>query len=114
MSAEKQQSVITGRRAGQRVDATVRLGDVLNELLENRISPEQVILRSVAEAWSQLLPAGLNQHSSVANISRGQLKVLVDSPSYIYELQLCSSDILRELQRRCPQAWLRKIKLVVG
>lgn len=114
MNIGKHRNLITNRRAKQGPDATVRLGDVLNELLVNRISPAQATLRSVDEAWSRLLPAELSQHCRIADISSGQLKVLVDSPPYMYELQLCSSDILRELQRQCPRARLRKIRLAIG
>jgi hypothetical protein len=40
--------------------------------------------------------------------------VQVDSPSYVYELQLCSSELLNELQQQCPKARLTRIKFVVA
>ena len=96
------------------LDGAVRLGDVTKELMDNRISPQQARFGPIAELWSQLLPDELRRHCKIAGISGGQLEVLVDLPSYRYELQLCSSELLSELQRQCPRAHIKKIKFVVG
>ncbi len=90
------------------------LGKVARQLLDERISPRQARFSQVAEVWSRLLPVELCGHCEIIDISGGQLKVQVDSPSYVYELQLCSSELLEELQRQCPKARLTKIKLVVA
>jgi predicted nucleic acid-binding Zn ribbon protein len=102
---------------GQRIhnaDGTVRLGEVAQQLMTEQISPRQEKFSSVSEVWSQMLPAELAQHCEIVGVSGGQLKVQVDSPSYMYELQLCSSELLDELQRQCPKARLTKIKFVVS
>jgi len=96
------------------LDRAVRLGDVTKELMENRISPQQARFGSIPEIWNQLLPDELRRHCKIGGISGGQLKVLVDLPVYKYELQLCSSELLSELQQQCPRAHIKKIKFVVG
>jgi len=100
------------RRA--RPGAAARLGDTLSELIEDKIAPRQGRFESIVRLWGQLLPAELSKHCRIVDVSAGRLKVLVDSPSYMCELQLCSSAVLKELQRECPQARLQKIKLAVG
>jgi predicted nucleic acid-binding Zn ribbon protein len=95
-------------------DRAVKLGAVAKELIENRISPQQARFGSIPEIWNQLLPDELRRHCKIENISGGQLKVLVDLPAYKYELQLCSSELLRELQQQCPRAHIKKIKFFVG
>jgi predicted nucleic acid-binding Zn ribbon protein len=95
-------------------NSTATLGEALSELMEDRIVPQQSRFGSVTDLWSELLPAELYQHCRLAGISGGQLKVLVDSPSYMHELRLCSSQLLKELQQRCPKARIRRIKLVIG
>jgi hypothetical protein len=90
------------------------LGQVAQQLMEERILPLQARFSEVAEAWSGLLPAELDGHCEIMDISGGQLTVQADSPSYVYELQLCSSELLKELQRQCPKVRLSKIKFVVG
>jgi hypothetical protein len=91
-----------------------RLGDSLSEVMENTILPLQRRIASVVEVWEQLLPPELSVHSTPIAIGRGQLKVQVDSPSYMYHLQICRSDILRELQQQCPRAGIQEIQFVLG
>jgi len=92
----------------------VNLGQVARQLFDERISPQQARFSQISEAWSRLLPAELCGHCEIIDISGGQLEVQVDSPSYKYELQLCSSELLEELQRQCSRVRLTKIKLVVA
>ena len=101
-------------RTKQKPDRTERLGDVLSKLMESRVSPRQARFGPVAELWEQLLPEELSQHCKIANISGGQLKVIVDSPVYLHELRMCNSEILRELQQQCPRARIKTIKFVIG
>ncbi|MHC4112055.1 MAG: DciA family protein [Planctomycetota bacterium] len=98
----------------QHLNEAVRLGDVTKKLMENRISPQQARFGSIPEVWNQLLPAELRRHCKISGIYGGQLKVLVDLPVYMYELQLCSSELLSELQQQCPRAHIKTIKFVVG
>jgi len=94
--------------------STAGLGQVARQLMDERISPLRARFSEVAEFWSRLLPAELDRHCEIVDISGGQLTVRADSPSYVYELQLCSPELLKELQRQCPKARLTKIKFVVG
>ena len=95
-------------------DNAVKLADVARELMENRISPQQARFGSIPEVWCRLLPDELRRHCKIDGISGGRLKVLVDLPAYQYELQLCSSQLLTELQQQCPRAQIKKIQFVVG
>jgi hypothetical protein len=90
------------------------LGQIARQLLDERISPQQARFSEVSEAWHRLLPAELCGHCEIVDISGDQLEVQVDSSSYKYELQLCSSELLDELRRQCPRARLTKIRLVVA
>jgi len=95
-------------------NTAARLGEVVKQLMESQVSPRQAMFGTIAKVWGELLPAELRRHCEVTDISGGRLKVLVDSPSYMYELQLCSSELLEELQRRCSAARIKKIKFAVG
>jgi hypothetical protein len=112
---EREQLCNSGQwQTKRRLDRTVRLGQAVQQLMAEQISPRQVRFDAVTEVWRQILPAELCQHCEVTDISGGQLKVQVDSPSYKYELQLCGPELLKELQRQCPKVRLTKIKFVVG
>lgn len=101
-------------QAAPRADNTVSLGNALSGFIENRVLPQQIRFGLIAEAWSQLLPAELCQHCRIAEVSGSRLKVIADSPSYMYELQLLSYELLKELARQCPQVRIREIKFAVG
>ena len=90
------------------------LGQIVQQVLDGQISPRQAIFSKVAETWRQMLPAELGMRCEITDISGGQLVVKVDSPPYMYELQLCSSELLAELRQQCPRARLTKIKFVVA
>ncbi len=114
MDEDEQLRSAVARQRVRKTDRTVRLGRVAQQLMDERISPRQARFGWVVELWGRLLPAGLRRHCEIVDISGGQLKVQVDSPSYMYELRLCSSELLKELQQQCPRAQIKKIKLVVG
>jgi predicted nucleic acid-binding Zn ribbon protein len=102
------------RRTGPDTSRTVRLGEVVGRLVEQRISPRQNVFETVAEAWQRLLPAELGRHCKLDDIAGGQVKVLVDSPVYLHELRLCAPQLTAELQRQCPGARIRAIKFAIG
>lgn len=106
----------SGRFSGRsrREDRSVRLGDVLQKVMAERISPLQARFGELADAWSDVVPQELYEHCEIVDVIGGELKVCVDSSPYVYELRLCSSELLEELQRRCPRARLKRIKFVVG
>jgi hypothetical protein len=97
-----------------RAKTAVSLGDVLGELMKCRIWPQQTRFRLITEAFSQMLPTELYQHCTIVDISQGRIKVIADSSSYVYELQLLSGELVKELARQCPQARIKEIKFSVG
>jgi predicted nucleic acid-binding Zn ribbon protein len=110
---ERLLNAVKWRKAPKPYNAS-SIGQVAQQLMDERISPLQARFSKIAEFWSQLLPVELSGHCEIIDISGGQLTVQADSPSYVYELQLCSPELLKELQRQCPKARLAKIKFVVG
>ena len=61
--------------------------------------------------WTQLLPSELAQHSRVTDLSQGLLTVEADSPSYMYEIRISSSQLVGFLRQGCPAAKIRAIKV---
>ena len=114
MNEDEQLHCTVNRQKQRHRDKAVRLGEVVRQLMENRISPRQARFGSIPETWNLLLPHVLRRHCKIAGISGGRLKVLVDLPAYQYELQLCSSELISELQQQCPRAGIKKIQFVVG
>ena len=109
---EELRRIVSLRKKSQ-LNRTAKLGDVVKELMDKQISPRHAIFSSVVESWEQLLPSELGRHCEIVDISGGCLKVAVDSPSYMYELRLCSRQILEQLDEQCPRARVRRIEFAV-
>jgi hypothetical protein len=91
-----------------------RIADALSDYAK-RLAPIQQRCMSVGEAWEQALPTALREHCRIVAITGGCLKVAVDdSSSYMCELQWCKVELLRELQRLCPGAAVRRLQFTVG
>lgn len=101
-------------RAAYQTGNTASLGEVLSELMEGRVAPKHSRFGLISEALSQVLPSELYQHCRIVDVSGGRIKVAANSPSYVYELQLLSYELLKELARRFPQARIKEIKFTVG
>ena len=93
---------------------TKRLGDVAHTVMERSIKPSQKQLGPVAQAWLSIVPPGLAPYCRVKGVVRSELRIGVDSPVYLYELQLCSQDLLKALQEKAPKSGLRRIKFILG
>ncbi len=105
---------IRQRRSRAKSKGAQRLGEILIELMDGQVSPRQARFGPVVELWGELLPVELACHCRITGLLGGQLKVAVDSPSYMHELRLCSVELLEELQQRCPRARIERIKIVAG
>lgn len=114
MNEDEQLRNAVKQRIRPKPNTTARLGETLSELMEVWIEPRQARFGPVVELWRRMVPAELQRHCKLSDISSGQLKVLVDSPSYANELRWCSSELLKEIQQHCPRANIKKIKVVLG
>lgn len=103
-----------GGARGRQSRGAIRLGEVVQQVMAERISPMQSRFGAVAEAWGETVPGELGRHCEIVEVAGGQLNVRVDAPAYAYELQLCRTEIVEELKRRCPEARIKRIKVVVG
>ena len=86
------------------------MAEALDGFVE-RLAPVHAKCSSVAEAWDMILPMNLREHCWIGSITGGSVKVVVDTASYMYELQLCKDELLLELQRLCPRAGLRRMQV---
>ncbi|NBC10855.1 MAG: DUF721 domain-containing protein [Planctomycetes bacterium] len=72
-------------------------------------------LEGLTELWAELVPEQLAAHTRLESLSRGVLRVVVDSAGRHYELdRLLREGLQRELTRRHKGAALRQVKVRVG
>jgi hypothetical protein len=97
----------------ERYTDVCRMGDLVAPFVQ-ALRPVHERYDSLAEVWDDLLPDNLRSHCRVGGLADGSLKVLADGSSYLYELQLCRGVLLRELQRLCPAAKVRRIDVAMS
>jgi hypothetical protein len=91
-----------------------RLSDVIASMMMNKIMPQQELFCRASDIFKNLLPAEIYEHCRIDGLYNGQLRVIVDSPTYMYQLQMYSSNILVGLKRQCSKYRIKKIKFAIG
>ncbi len=91
------------------------LGPELLAFFKNDVQRRQLKFAPIAECWAKLIPESLLEHTALESFSRGQLTVIVDSSSHLYELkQLLLAGLQKQILIACKKAGLRKIALKLG
>jgi hypothetical protein len=66
---------------------------------------------SVVDLWSELLPADFQKHCTLTKIEAGVITIQVDPGPYLHEMQLLSTELLREIQNQCRSAGIKRIMI---
>ena len=115
MDQDSQLPATMQRHAGTvQKDKSDRLGEVFAEYITRHITPQQGQLEQLSKVWARIITAQLRRHCAITQLSGGQLKVQVDSPSHLYRLRLLTSELLDELSRCSPRVPVKKIKFSIG
>jgi hypothetical protein len=94
---------------------TSKLGPELIAFFKHNIQKRQTRFAPIADCWTTLIPETLLEHTALESFTRGQLTVLVDSSSHLYELkQLLLSGLQNQLLIACKSSGLKKIALKIG
>lgn len=90
------------------------LGSFLEQYITEQVTPKYRHFSAVEKAWLQAVPDDLALHCHCDSISGGQLKISVDSPAYMYKLQIISDELIEKLGELCKRPTIRKLKFVPG
>ena len=91
-----------------------KVGSLVSHLMDAKVRPQKEAVDPVVAAWEAVVPPGLAGHCRVKGVQGSRLQVMVDSPAYLYELQLCSSELIKALKSISPQIRIASMKLAVG
>ena len=104
---------LVARPRPKRPDSTKKLGAQIEIYLnEKRAGLKKNTL--VVDSWRQILPAELQDHCTLAGISRGTLLLEVDPGPYMHEMKIMNTELLNEIRDRCPGAGIKRINLRPG
>ncbi len=92
-----------------------KLGADVVQFFKQSVDKRQRKFGKIAKCWEVLVPEKLAEHCALESLYRGQLTVIVDSSSHLYELkQMLLEGLERQLMLSCQSAGLRKIILKPG
>lgn len=92
----------------------ITIGKLATSYVEKRVIPDSERFEKVNEIWTDVVPEMLREHCDIEKITKAQMLVLVDSPSYANQLQLRIRQILDAFDDRAPRASIRSIRIVIG
>lgn len=90
-----------------------RIGDLAGDLLAT-YQRRKDNADPVLSAWQQVVPPGLASHCRIKQVAGSRLEVYVDAPAYLYEMQLCSHELLQAVQGLCTKPRIRSLKFTLG
>ena len=92
-----------------------KLGAQVVQFFKQSVDKRQRKFGKIAQCWAQLVPEKLAEHCALESLHRGQLTVIVDSSSHLYELkQMLLEGLEKQLILGCPSGNLRKVMLKAG
>ena len=109
---EKLRGICKGR---QLRPAAKQFGVSVDHFMRRVVIPRRKKLSQLGQAWGELLPAELLEHSCLEEFRRGNLRVLVDSSVHYAELDmLVRAGLVDEMREKCPSLPIARIKLARG
>jgi predicted nucleic acid-binding Zn ribbon protein len=90
------------------------LAEAVNQYIAQQVQPRQGAADNITEAWKEIVPQNLAAFCRLAEISRGRVKIVVNSPSYMHQLRLSEAELLRKLQERCGRRDVKSIRFEIG
>jgi hypothetical protein len=90
------------------------LSEPLASLMKYNLGPKARRLSALAEIWDRVIPADLAAHTALEGITRGVLRVTVDSSAHRFQLRLLLDGGLTRVIREQFSGPLNKINLVPG
>ena len=90
------------------------LANLVENFMRRKVIPRQKKLARLGQAWQDLLPEELLEHTCLENLRHGTLRVLVDNASSVFELNQMKEELLRQLQYLCPRVAPAEIRFVRG
>ena len=91
-----------------------RIASIIKAYLTKQVLPLERTNIAIVEAWNQMLSQELAAHCRLTGVSAGVLKVTVDSPVYLQQMNLAKTELLDQLQQECPRVWIKKINFTIG
>lgn len=89
-----------------------RIKDIIPQVIDNLSSGRQETRTRVYRLWQNMSNKKILQHTVVAGLHKGELVIHVDSPAWLFQMNLQKRKILEKLKEEIPE--LSQIRFRIG
>ena len=86
--------------------------DILNNIVGDIAAKNPNIQSKVDDIWKNVLEEQDLKHTKLLDLKDGVLYIVVDSPAWLYQIQIKKRKILKRMQDEIPE--IKRIQLKVG
>jgi len=108
------QQLRTAWQNRQPIDSTTHLSGPLGLLMKHTLSKRVKQLGALAQAWDEVIPDPLREHTALESFARGVLTVIVDSAPHRFQLEMLLRQGLHKALVERFAGPLNRIRLVPG
>ncbi len=90
------------------------LGGIISVYIGNCVQERHSDFIQVNKAWADVVPSEIAAFCKLAGVSRGTVRVTVNSPSHLHSLRMSSAILLGSLQQRVGRGLVKKIRFEIG
>ncbi len=89
-----------------------KLKDIVHQVMGS-LSQDKISTQSrITEAWTRINDEKTKQHTEVTGFQKGVLRVSVDSPAWMFELNNRKQVLIKELKYNCTE--VKDIRFKIG
>ena len=80
------------------------IGDIVKNIIGRMAQRQPDAQHQLEQAWTEILDDKKRAHTRLIGIRDGKVSVLVDSPAWLYQMNINKETILKKLRERIPKA----------
>ena len=86
--------------------------DIIPQVIANISQKRPEAQLQIQRLWQNIIGEKLGQHTVIGGLKDNELLILVDSPAYLFQMNLKKRKILEQLKEQIPE--LESINLKIG
>ena len=88
------------------------IGDIVKNIIGRMAQRQPDAQHQLEQAWTEILDDKKRTHTRLVGIRDGKVSVLVDSPAWLYQMNISKDSILKKLREKVPE--VSQIQFKVG
>ena len=80
-----------------------QIKDIVSQVIANISSGKPGVQSKIQRVWQNLCDKKTAQHTAIAGLQKGSLVINVDSPAWLFQMNLQKRKILEKLKEEIPE-----------